>query len=455
MTSLSQIDSPQSALRMYRLRELLNLPQVKALGRERLFEMQVVGAVLPVQANSYVINELIDWEAGPEDPMFNLVFPRREMLDDASFTLVANALLREDPEVLRRTVAKVRGRLNPHPAGQTSLNRPFEDDTLLEGVQHKYAETLLYFPSEGQTCHTYCTFCFRWPQFTGNKETRIAVSEHEAVQRYIKEHPEISDVLITGGDPFIMKSRRLSVLFDALTQPGMDHVRNVRIGTKALSWWPRRFISDPDADELLAALSKLTRRGKHVAIMAHFNHWRELVPATVGEAIVRLKQTGAVIRSQSPLLRRINDDSNVWSTMWAKQVRLGIIPYYMFVARDTGAQSCFDVPLAEAWRIYAKAAQGVGGLGRTARGPAMSAAPGKVEIAGVAEVGGERVFVLRFIQGRVAEWAYRPFFAAYDESSTWFDELKPAFGAQEFFFEPEFRELQDKWSNAVHAQTER
>jgi hypothetical protein len=107
----------------------------------------------------------------------------------------------------------------------------------------------------------------------------------------------------------------------------------------------------------------------------------------------------------------------------------------MFVERDTGARRYFELPLERAWEIYQQAIQRVSGLGRTARGPSMSANPGKVELQGVAHVRGERVFVLRFIQARNPEWVQQPFFAKYDPQATWLDQLRPAFGEEKFFFE--------------------
>jgi L-lysine 2,3-aminomutase len=151
-----------------------------------------------------------------------------------------------------------------------------------------------------------------------------------------------------------------------------------------------------------------------------------------------VRDTGAEIRAQGPLLNHINNDPAVWSTLWREQVKLGIIPYYMFVERDTGARQYFEVPLARAWEIYRDAIKNVSGLARTARGPSMSADPGKVEIQGVTEVNGEKVFVLRFIQGRNPDWVQRPFFAKYDEKATWLHDLQPAFGEDKFFFEDEF-----------------
>lgn len=95
-------------------------------------------------------------------------------------------------------------------------------------------------------------------------------------------------------------------------------------------------------------------------------------------------------------------------------MNLGIVPYYMFLARDTGAQSFFSVPLAEAHDIFADAIRSTSGLCRTVRGPSMSCTPGKVEILGLEEVNGEKAFVLRFVQCRDESWIGRIFFAKYD-----------------------------------------
>ena len=121
--------------------------------------------------------------------------------------------------------------------------------------------------------------------------------------------------------------------------------------------------------------------------------------------------------------------------MWRKQVNLNCIPYYMFVARDTGAQHYFKVPLVEAWDIFRDAYQQVSGVCRTVRGPSMSATPGKVQILGIGEVNGKKIMTLRFLQGRNPDWVAKPFFAEYDEKAIWLDELKPAFGEEKFFFE--------------------
>ena len=404
--------------------------------------MEVVAAVLPFRVNQYVIEDLIDWDNVPDDPMFQLTFPQREMLSSTAFRRMAS-LLKQAPNAreIRQLANELRAELNPHPGNQRTLNVPRLDGHAPAGMQHKYRETVLFFPTQGQVCHAYCTFCFRWAQFVGEKALRFAAAEADELIRYLEIHPDVSDLLITGGDPMVMKSSNLRTYLDAVLDPRLEHVRTIRIGTKALSYWPYRFVTDADADELMRILERVVRAGKQVALMLHINHWRELESDVVREAVRRLRDTGAVLRAQAPLLAHINDDAEVWARLWRDEVALGIHPYYMFVERDTGAKAYFEVPLARAWKIYREAMKSVSGLGRTARGPSMSAGPGKVEIQGVTEIHGERVFVLRFIQGRDPDWVQRPFFARYDECATWLDDLKPAFGEHEFFFEAAYRDM--------------
>ena len=143
-------------------------------------------------------------------------------------------------------------------------------------------------------------------------------------------------------------------------------------------------------------------------------------------------------------IAHINDDPAAWARLWKTEVRLGLVPYYMFVERDTGARHYFEVPLARAWEIYQQAIQQVSGLARTARGPSMSASPGKVEIQGVTEIAGEKVFVLRFIQGRNPDWVQRPFFAKFDPQATWLDQLVPAFGEEKWFWQDEYEAIREE-----------
>lgn len=432
--------TPAPKYKAYNLSNFEQIPQVAALSEELRFEMRVVGNVFPFKTNNYVVDELIDWSDVPNDPIFVLTFPQRGMLNDEAYEKMANVIRNGGSRQEIKVVAdEIRLTLNPHPAGQLEYNVPELAGEKLNGMQHKYKETVLFFPSQGQTCHAYCSFCFRWPQFVGMTDLKFASREAGQLVDYLGEHPEVTDVLFTGGDPMIMKSDALATYFRALLKADLPEFQTIRIGTKALGYWPYRFTSDADADEVLELFEEVIASGKHIALMAHFNHPRELETPAVQEAIARIRATGAEIRTQSPVLTNINDSALVWSKMWAEQVRLGLIPYYMFVVRDTGAQDYFGISLSRAWEIYHNAIQSVSGLARTVRGPSMSATPGKVHVLGTTEVHGEKVFALQFLQGRNPDWVTRPFFAKYDENAIWLDDLKPAFGEERFFFEENSR----------------
>ena len=147
------------------------------------------------------------------------------------------------------------------------------------------------------------------------------------------------------------------------------------------------------------------------------------------------------IRTQSPLIKHINDDPAVWARMWKDQVKLGCIPYYFFIERNTGAKNYFEIPLIKAYNIYREAYTKVSGLARTVKGPSMSALPGKVSIEGITEVRGEKVFVLTLLQARNPEWVKRPFFAKFDPDVSWYNGLMPAFGEDKFFFQDEMNKI--------------
>ncbi|CAN0246242.1 unnamed protein product, partial [Hapterophycus canaliculatus] len=223
---------------------------------------------------------------------------------------------------------------------------------------------------------------------------------------------DVSDVLFTGGDPMVMNAKQLAAYVDPILQdPSLEHVATIRFGTKAVAYWPYRFVTDPDADDTLRVFQRIVDSGRHVSIMAHFSHPHELAGPVPQEAIRRIRSTGANVRTQAPLINHVNADAATWASMWRLQTRLGAIPYYMFVERDTGARKYFEVPLAKAYEIYSEASMATSGTVRTVRGPSMSATPGKVQVVGITSVKGEKVFVLRFLQARNPEWCKEVFFA--------------------------------------------
>ena len=453
MTVIRQtVSAPPAGGRRFRAYTAKHLDELTAragLSHEDRLAVRAVGAVLPFRTNSYVVEDLIDWAAAPDDPIYRLVFPQADMLPADDVRGIADLLACGASDVdISAAAHEVRMRLNPHPAGQLALNIPDLGDEPLPGVQHKYPETVLIFPKQGQTCHAYCTYCFRWAQFVDEPELKMATADISRVMDYLRQHREVTSVLVTGGDPMIMGAPVLRRYLEPLLEPGLEHIESVRIGSKALAYWPQRFVSDPDADETLRLFERVIASGRALAFMAHFSHPRELEPPLVAEAVRRIRATGAVIRTQAPLIRTINDDPATWGAMWRAQVRMGMVPYYMFVERDTGPQDYFAVSLTRAYGIYSAAYRQVSGLCRTVRGPSMSATPGKVCIDGITEIAGQKVFVLHMIQARDPDLVGKPFFARYDPDAAWLSDLEPAFAAR-FPFEPDPEDLPGLWAPPV------
>ena len=441
MTDIQQVvPAPRGAasrFRAYGARHLDMLALRAGLSDADRLAIRAVATVLPFRTNSYVVDELIDWDEAPDDPIYRLVFPQPDMLPRTDVARMADLLSAGAPEAQVQAAAhEIRMRLNPHPAGQLLLNAPRLDGRALPGLQHKYAETVLFFPKQGQTCHAYCAYCFRWAQFVDEPELKMATDHIGTLVSYLRQHREITSVLITGGDPMIMSAEVLRRYIEPLLAADLDHVESIRIGTKSLAYWPQRYVTDADADATLRLFEEVVGSGRTLALMAHCSHPRELEPSVAVEAIRRVRDTGAVIRTQAPLIRSVNDDAATWRAMWRTQVRAGMVPYYMFVERDTGPQDYFAVPLARAHEIFRDAYASVSGLCRSVRGPSMSATPGKVCVDGVADVAGLRVFVLRMLQARDPDLVGRPFFARFDPHATWLTDLEPVF-ADRFPFEPD------------------
>jgi KamA family protein len=422
--------------------------------------VEVVAQVLPFRTNRYVMENLIDWSRVPDDPIFQLVFPQRDMLATDQYCEVEKRLRKGDKDSLDRVIHRIRLDLNPHPDGQLTHNVPMFAGRPLWGLQHKYRETVLFFPFQGQTCHAYCTYCFRWAQFVDMEGLKFSSKNTADLVAYLKARPEVTDVLITGGDPMVMRTTVLRKYIEPLLSPELAHVQNIRIGTKSVAYWPQRFVSDPDADDCLRLFEEIVAADRHLAIMGHYSHPVELEPQVAREAIRRIRTTGAQIRMQAPVIKHVNDHSETWASLWRTGVRLGLIPYYMFVERDTGATQYFRVPLVRACEIYKNAYASVSGLARSAQGPSMSALPGKVRVLGVITLRDmiddraaaalralaglvstinpdEPFLVCDFIQARDPALVRTLFYAAFDPEAAWFDQLRPAFGRERFHFECE------------------
>ena len=265
----------------------------------------------------------------------------------------------------------------------------------------------------------------------------MATDDIGTLVAYLGEHPEVTSVLITGGDPMIMSEAVLRRYIEPLIDPRnrLDQLESIRIGTKSLAYWPQRFVTDPDADATLRLFGEVVASGRTLALMAHFSHPRELEPPVLREAVRRITGAGAVIRTQAPLIRSINDDpaglaghvadagadghGSLLHVRGAGHRPAGLL-------RGAAGPRARDLPRGLPGRFRS---------GRTVRGPSMSATPGKVCVDGVTEAAGIKVFVLRMIQARDPRLVGTPFFARFDPAACWLTDLEPVF-ASRFPYEP-------------------
>jgi KamA family protein len=422
MTDGNHDEGTRPRYRALGVRDLSRLAARAGATDYQIARMEAVATVLPFRVNEYVIEHLIDWSAGTADPIFRLVFPDADAIDPAVAERIIS--LRKEPESrdeLKLLVSTVRRSLNPHPGAQLTLNTPSKNSDPSSGIQHKYPETILFFPRQAQSCHAYCSYCFRWPQFTDEDQLRFASSDIDSLVSYIHGHPQVTNVLLTGGDPMMMSAALLGQYIDPLLT--IPQLESIRIGTKSISYWPHRFTTDPDSRELLDLFKRVRDSDRSLSLMAHISHPIQLSTSVAVDAVHAITETGATIRSQTPMIRGINDSADTWIQMIRRQIRLGVVPYYMFIERDTGPQHLYSVPLHKALEIFRQAYRSVSGLGRTLRGPVMSTTEGKVLIEDVVEHEGEKVFVLSYIQCRNPSLVGLKLFARFNPDAVWLTDL--------------------------------
>jgi L-lysine 2,3-aminomutase len=411
----------------YNQKNFREIEYLRYLPEEEKTEIDIVSRVIPFKTNNYVVDYLIDWENYKDDPIYILNFPNRNMLTEKQYAQLSYAIDNEESIArVNQIIYDIRMEMNPHPAQQMT-NVPMLDGEELKGLQHKYRDVILFFPSQGQTCHAHCTFCFRWPQFVKELDLKFSMREIDKVIAYILRNEHINEILFTGGDPMVMDPGTLRKYIEAIIAAKIPHLTNIRFGTKSLSYWPFAFIPEysDEGQEMLDTLKMISDSGMHLAIMAHFNHPNELKTEVLQQAILNLKACGAEIRTQAPVLKNINNNSQNWADMWKIQIGLGLIPYYMFIERETGPYEYFSLPIAEVYRMYQNAIRESGSFAKTVTGPVMSASKGKVHIMGIVKnpVNGDKYFMMQYVRHRDYTKTFKPFFMEFDDQATWVDQL--------------------------------
>lgn len=341
-------------------------------GRQR-HQATEVAARYGFRANDYYLG-LIDW-SDPADPIRRLIVPHPGELTDWGLLDASN-------EAANRVVP---------------------------GVQHKYRDTVLLLCS--QVCGGLCRYCFRKRLFLdGNDETAVNVDQ---ALDYIAEHPEVTNVLLTGGDPLMLSTRRLTAIIERLRK--IEHVRIIRIGSKMPAFWPWRILDDPALLELLSTHSTARSR---IYLMMHFDHPRELTEPAV-EAVDRLIRAGVICVNQCPIVRGVNDDTDVLTELFRELSFVGCPQYYLFQGRPTAGNQPYEVPLVRSYELMEAAKRRCSGLAKRAR-LIMSHASGKVEVVGL----DEQNIYLRYHRARAAADRGRFFIRRRNDSAYWLDDLE-------------------------------
>ena len=352
------------------VRSLADVPQVSA--EERAALDQVTQRYV-FRANDYYL-KLINW-ADPNDPIKQLIIPRKEELKDW-------------------------GKLDA--SNESSV-------TVARGVQHKYTDTVLLLCND--VCGAYCRYCFRKRLFMDdNDETTHDIS---AGIRYIAEHPEVNNVLLTGGDPLLMSTRRLADIFEQLR--AIPHVKIIRIGSKMPAFDPMRVLGD---EELQAAFRKYSTAENRIYLMAHFDHPRELTELAL-KGIEACLKNGVICVNQCPLIKGVNDDPAALHELYDTLSHIGCPPYYLFQGRPTAGNEPYEVPIVRGWLIFQEAIRRGSGLARRARF-VMSHERGKIEIMAV---DGEHIY-LRHHEAKDPADLGRLIICRRNDEAYWLDQLE-------------------------------
>lgn len=403
----------------------------------------------------------IDWDNYENDSIYQLVFPQPGMISDDA---VAQAYTAASTDAERTDIVEAYlHRTNPHDGNQ-HLNKPWFENAdggveILEGSQHKYPQCQLVFDKTTQTCFSFCTYCFRHAQVRGGEDMFIQEDTRQ-IHDYLRVHTEVTDLLITGGDGGYMPVNRLEQYLQPLfDDPALMHVRTVRLASRSLTFQPEMILS-AKYDRMLELFDKCSEQGIQLSWMAHFSTPKELLNISTIAAIRRLQAHGVVVRSQSPIMNHISlfvdehgevdvdRSAQNWIDLALIFATMKIGFHSMYCARPTGEHHYFTAPLAGVEKVFNKVYRSLASLNRPSRHISMTSSAGKISIMGTAEVNGEKVFALKFTEGRNMEWLDKVFLAKYDLKQNTVDLLEPL-DTPEFFFRDELRQIEGKLTDSL------
>jgi lysine 2,3-aminomutase len=323
---------------MNKIKYLTEIDRLSHISPAEKEELKEVTDRFAFRSNDYYLS-LIDWN-DPDDPIRTIIIPSRRELGEW-------------------------GRLDPSDE---------EAYRVMPGLEHKYNSTALLLVSN--VCEGICRYCFRKRVFIQRRNEFLR--DIPAAMQYIGEHEEITNVLLTGGDPLALNASKLEDIVRRLRE--IEHVEIIRIGTKMPAFNPYRIIEQP---ALLEMIEKYSTPQKKIYVVTHFIHPRELTDAAV-EAVNLLQRAGAVVANQTPLIKGANDEPEVLAELLAKLSFIGDVPYYIFQCRPALGNKAYTVPIEQGYEIIERAKARVSGLAKRVRF-VVSHATGKIEIVGRTE----------------------------------------------------------------------
>src|SRR4051812_48212670 len=210
-----------------------------------------------------------------------------------------------------------------------------DGDSPVPNITHRYPDRVLFLVSP--VCASYCRFCTRRRK-VGDPE-KIPLNQYESAFQYIASHPEIRDVILSGGDPMMLSDRRLEFIFQRLRE--IPHVEIIRLGSRITAHLPERITDE---------FCEMVKKYHPVYMNTHFNHPSELTPATV-TALAKLANSGVVLGCQTVLLRGINDDPNVMKELMQKLLKNRVRPYYLYMADQVAGGEHFRTTVEKGLEI--------------------------------------------------------------------------------------------------------
>lgn len=349
------------------LRDLLHLSETEEKQMADILEK------FPLRVPPYYLS-LIDWDNADDDPIRKMCIPS-----------IAETDLSGDLDT----------------SGEGS-------NTVMKGLQHKYHATTLILST--QHCAMYCRHCFR-KRLVGLSDQEEAGGDIAAFAEYVRNHPEISNVLVSGGDAFMNTNSVIQEYIDRFSEIG--HLDLIRFGTRIPVVLPQRISDDP---ELLQILKDGCEK-KQLYVVTQFNHPKEITSESI-RAVKALMHSGVIVRNQTVLLRGINDDSQILGTLLRDLTKIGVLPYYIFQCRPvTAVKNQFTVPLLEGYDIVEGAKRLQNGQGKGVR-YVMSHKTGKIEIIGKAR---DSSMIMKYHQAKGDRDAGRIFTIDLKEDQCWID----------------------------------